>query len=185
MRRLCLLLLCLGCKDEKSESVSLTTYIADYHGLEEGASWSYRDDDVSDVSPDEADLLRVRYLGDGLLDFRRGSRWADGRTEAVLDFDLDAEFSLTAWEFAGAEGEGDLPLGTDQPAQGQSVLTDDWYCSTGMDGLSVTYYGVFEDIVQYDCEGDGGPAGTYIFALGVGLVHFEGEDYTLDLVAPW
>ena len=179
-------LLVLGCApDKEAGPVSTTTYIADYHGLEEGASWAYRDDGVSDDSPVESEVLRARYLGDGLMDFRRGSRWPDARTEAELDFDLDAEFKLQAWDFAGHSGESDLPLGTDQPVNGQSVSSGGWLCATETDGIGLTYYGVFEDIVQYDCQGDDGPAGTFIFALGVGLVRYESEDYTLDLIAPW
>lgn len=179
-------LLALACApDKEAGAVGNTNYIADYHGLEEGASWAYRDDGITDESPEESELLRARYLGDGVIDLRRGSRWADSRTEALLDFDLDTEFSLQAWEIAGSEGETELPLGTDQPANGQAVTADEWFCSTSMEGIGLTYYGAFEDIVQYDCEGSAGPAGSFIFALGVGLVHFESEDYTLDLVAPW
>jgi len=185
VRGILALLLVLGCKSNDNQPVAMTQYIADYHGLEDDASWTYRDDDISDASPDDARLLRARYLGKGVMDFRRGSRWADGRTQAMLVFELDAEFKIIEWKFAGEEGEGDLALGTDQPAQGQSVLGDDWFCSTGTEGIGVTYYGIFEDIVQYDCEGDAGPAGTFIFALEVGLVHFSGENYTLNLVAPW
>ncbi len=181
---LCVLLV-LGCDKDENQAVAITNYIADYHGLEDGAAWAYRDDGITDESPAESDLLRARYLGDGVMDFRRGSRWADARSEATLDFDLDVEFKLQAWDFAGVEGEEDLALGTDQPAQGQSVIGDEWFCSTQMGGLGVTYYGIFEDIVQYDCEGAAGPAGTFIFANGVGLVHFTDGDYTLDLVAPW
>ena len=179
-------LLALACApDKEAAEVSTTTYIADYHGLEEGATWAYRDDGVTDESPEESQILRARYMGDGVVDFRRGSRWPDERTEAELDYDLDAEFKLQAWDFAGQEGATELPLGTDQPVNGQSVIADDWLCATTTDGVGVTYYGVFEDIVQYDCQGSSGPAGTFIFALDVGLVRFESEDYTLDLVAPW
>jgi hypothetical protein len=186
MRCLLALILSAGCgPDKDAGSGGSTTYIADYHGLEEGASWAYRDDGNTDDSPVQSEILRARHLGEGLVDFRRGSRWADGRTEAVLDYQLGAEFRLQAWEIAGLQGEAELPLGTDQPEHGQMVEADGWKCETSTRGVGMTYYGIFEDVIQYDCTGDAGPAGSFIFALGVGLVHFESKDYTLDLVAPW
>jgi len=184
----CLLVLIIGAgcgSDKDAGTVGSTTFIADYHGLSTDASWAYRDDGNTVDSPVESEIVRARHLGDGVVDFRRGSRWADGRTEAVLDYALDAEFILQAWDIAGLEGEAELPLGSDQPEHGQSVSADGWKCKTATRGVGTTYYGVFEDVVQYDCSGDAGPAGSFIFALDVGLVHFQIGDYTLDLVAPW
>ena len=186
MRCLLALTIWAGCgSDKDAGALESTTFIADYHGLEDGTSWAYRDDGITNASPVESEMLRARHLGAGLVDFRRSIRWADGRTEMVLDFELDTEFRLQAWEIAGLQGEAALPLGTDKPEHGQTVKADGWRCETATRGIGETYYGIFEDVIQYDCTGDAGPAGSFIFALGVGLVHFESEDYTLDLVAPW
>jgi len=183
--RLIWLLGLTACGEQGADGDIVQGFIGDYHGLYDGASWAYRDDAVTDASPREAEVLRARYTGEGLLDFRRGSRWPDAHTEATLRFDLGSFFTLESWDFAGFEGEATLKLGTSQPAGGQSVSGDSWFCRTSLEEEVSTYYGVFLETVKYSCEGSAGPAGSFIFAKDIGLVYFESEDYVLDLIAPW
>jgi hypothetical protein len=186
--------LSIGCKDDISTSAPENISIQDYHGFSSEASWTFRDstvdfsvreEEILDTPPDEGELLRVRYTGNGELDFRRGARWADGTRAGVLSFFLDSDFSLTGWDLGPYRGEGDLPLGNEQPLDGQAVEASGWFCKTVRRTEVETYYGYFDDIVQFDCTGDAGPSGQWTFARDMGLVAYDSVDYSLSLVAPW
>jgi hypothetical protein len=180
-----LIMATLGCKRANKVDVDTELSIADYLGLADERSWTFRDDGDASAPPDEADLLRGRPAYGVTLDIRRGGRWMDGETEMLLTFFVDTHLSVVTWDVNGSAGEGDLPMGYANPANGQSVSDNDWFCATQTGALLSTYYGVFDDIVQFECSGGAGPAGHYTFARDVGLVHFEGRGTTLDLVAPW
>ncbi len=175
----------IGCKDDVRTSAPENISIQDYHGFSSEASWTYRDDGITDLPPDESELLRVRYTGNGELDFRRGTRWADGSRAGLLAFYLDDDFSLTEWDLGPYRGEGDLPLGYEEPLDGQSLESDGWFCRTVRRIEVESYYGYFDDVVQFQCSGGAGPEGNWTFAYGLGLVSYESEAYTLSLVAPW
>ena len=116
---------------------------------------------------------------------RRGVRWVDGPTEVFLVFDQGDQFTLKSWEMDGDSGSKDVPFGSHALAQGQAVSEKNWFCSTVRRTEVETYYGVFDDVVQFQCEGSAGPEGNWTFAKDLGLVHYESGDYTLNLVAPW
>ena len=184
----------VGCKDDVSTSAPENISIQDYHGFSSEASWTFRDstvdydlraEEILNTPPDEGALLRVRYTGNGELDFRRGTRWADGTRAGVLAFYLDDDFSLTEWDFGPYRGEGDLPLGNEQPLEGQALETSRWFCKTIRRTEIETYYGYFDDVVQFDCSGDAGPSGQWTFARDMGLVSYDSAAYSLTLVAPW
>ena len=73
---LAVLALTVGCSGARSEKVTVDLSIDDYHGFSSSAAWTYRDDGVLDAPPDDEQLLRARYTGNGIMDLRRGSRWA-------------------------------------------------------------------------------------------------------------
>ena len=175
----------LGCAKETTTADPEDITINDYHGFAADASWTFRDDGVGDEAPDDSDLLRARYTGEGVLDLRRGSRWADAERTAEIVFRLDADFSIVAWTLGPYSGTGDLTLGNEPPLDGQSVQSGGWFCSTERRTEIETYYAFFDDVVQFQCQGQGGPEGDWTFAKDVGLVSYEGPEYSLNLVAPW
>ena len=174
-----------GCEDPTTSTVTDNTSINDFHGFSSEASWSYRDDGVMDEAPEDEQLLRARYVGNGILDFRRGTRWADGRRAAEVSFFLDDMFSISEWDMGPYRGSGYRPLGQSNPAEGQSIDEGGWFCMTKRDVEVETYYGVFSDVVQFECDGSSGPEGLWTFARDIGLIAYDGPEYSLSLVAPW
>jgi len=174
-----------GCAKQMPTADPEDITINDYHGFAAEASWTFRDDGVEDEAPDESALLRARYTGEGVVDLRRGTRWADADPTAEVVFRLDNDFSIVAWTLGPYSGTGDLTLGNEAPLDGQSVRTGGWLCSTVRRTEVETYYAFFDDVVQFQCEGEGGPEGNWTFAKDVGLVSYEGPAYSLNLVAPW
>ena len=175
----------VGCSKPTTTAEPEDINIADYHGFSADAAWTYRDDGVLGESPSESVLLRARYTGDGIVDLRRGARWADADRVAKVAFRLDTDFSITEWVLGPYSGSGDLPLGNEVPLNGQSVQSSGWFCRTERRTEVETYYAFFEDVVQFQCEGDGGPEGDWTFAKDMGLVSYDGPEYSLSLVAPW
>jgi hypothetical protein len=180
-----ILLSTVACNKADPIDVDNQEHVAAFLGLEEDHAWTFRDDDQSGAPPPTDQLLRGRVVDGDTLDIRRGSRWADGDTELMFTLTTDAQLVLDAWQQGDASGESPLPLGIAHPANGQTVAENNWFCSTKTGALLATYYGVFDDIVQYECAGSAGPAGLFTFARDIGLVHFKAEALTLDLVAPW
>jgi len=176
---------CVGCSKPATTAAPEDINISDYHGFSVDAAWTYRDDGVLDDAPDESSLLRARYTGDGVVDMRRGARWADASRTVEVVFHLDNNFSILAWTLGPYSGEADLPLGNEAPLDGQSVQVSGWFCRTERRTEIETYYAFFEDVVQFQCEGEGGPEGNWTFARDMGLVAYDAPDYSLSLVAPW
>jgi hypothetical protein len=174
-----------GCNKADPVDVDNQEHVAVFLGLEEDRAWTFRDDDQNGAAPATDRLLRARVVDEDTLDIRRGSRWADGDTELVFSLITDTQLVLDAWQVGDASGDAPLPLGIAHPANGQTVAENNWFCTTKTGALLATYYGVFDDIVQYECAGSAGPAGRFTFARDIGLVHFKAEALTLDLVAPW
>ena len=112
-------------------------------------------------------------------------RWADASRTAEVVFHLDNNFSILEWTLGPYSGSADLPLGNEVPLDGQSVQVSGWFCRTERRTEVETYYAFFEDVVQFQCEGEGGPEGNWTFAKDVGLVAYDAPDYSLSLVAPW
>ena len=175
----------IGCSQPKSTTVTESIDIADFHGFASEAAWSYRDDGIVDEAPDDDDLLRTRYI-QGSLDFRRGARWADSEPTAEISFYLsDDEFGITDWVLGEDSGSQRLPLTSTTPAEGQTIKASGWSCETIRKIEVETYYGFFPDVIQFECEGNTGPAGSWTFAKDIGLVSYIGDEYDLSLVAPW
>jgi hypothetical protein len=175
----------VGCSGTKTTTITENISIDDFHGFASDAAWSYRDDGVLDEPPEDGELLRARYVGNGILDIRRGTRWADASRTAEVQFFLDDMFSITGWELGEYEGSGDLPLGKSNPVDGQSIEVNGWFCMTNRKVEVETYYGWFPDVIQFECDGSAGPEGLWTFAKDLGLVSYEGPEYSLSLVAPW
>jgi len=182
---LAVLVMTAGCSGARSEKVTVDLSIDDFHGFSSSAAWTYRDDGVLDAPPDDDQLLRARYTGNGIMDLRRGSRWADADTAALVAFFLDERFSIIAWDLGPYEGEADLPLGSDVPQPGEEVSVGGWSCMTDQPEEVETYYGIFEDVLSFECKGAGGPEGDWHFARDLGLIGYDGPEYSLSLVAPW
>jgi len=175
----------IGCEGPTSTTITEDISINEFHGFSSEASWSYRDDGIMDEAPEDDQLLRARYVGNGILDFRRGTRWADASRAAEVAFFLDDMFSISEWNMGPYEGSGYLPLGQSNPVEGQSIEEGGWFCMTKRKVEVETYYGVFSDVIQFQCDGSTGPEGLWTFAREFGLVAYEGPEYSLSLVAPW
>jgi len=175
----------VGCAPPKATTVTEKIDISDFHGFSSEAAWSYRDDGIVDEAPEDTELLRTRYV-QGSLDFRRGARWADAEQAAEIAFYLtDDEFGISAWDMGPYAGSARLPLTSTAPKEGQTVKASGWSCETSRDLEIETYYGYFPDVIQFECEGNTGPAGSWTFAKDMGLVSYVGDEYDLSLVAPW
>lgn len=145
-----------------------------YSGLGDDASWVFRDDGAED-EPVEEDLLRAHHLGDGVVEFRRGIRWADGVAEGTMTWGSPGGVVKVVVDFGALEGERPLVNLEGVPASG---------CAVKHPAEVETFYAVFDDAMVVTCEGGDVP-GAWSFARGVGLVRMEAEGVTIDLVAPW
>lgn len=150
--------------------------ISDYHGLEDGASWIYRDDGA-DTEPEESSLLRAQLSSD-TIELRRGARWADADPVGHLSWSWDDGLTLTGWSLpSGTEGASEVLVSGEiiEFAEGCEyfIPEEGW----------PTYHGTFEDAVVFSCTEP--LAVELAFGLGVGLVWLQTDDDTLDLVAPW
>ena len=180
------LLFLLGCgEDGRSSSEAEDVLASSYLSLEDGDSWVYRDDGDTGLF-DEDELLRAQHLGDGVVELRRGRRWADAETVGELVWDVSSGLSLLKWALpSSASGEGDYPLAGVVLLSGLTVQSGDWSCLSSQTEGEVTWYGTFEDVFVFECEGGGGLEGRYVFANGIGLVELQTEQDHLELVAPW
>jgi hypothetical protein len=186
-RRVPLALVCVaalwGC-DGGATGTSDGLITADYSGLVDGASWTWRDDVSTDELPAEEELLRGRYVGEGLIEIRRGERFADAEPWGFLEFDVSDGLALVAWELGEVVGEGRTPLSEDRIVDEQLVVAGRAQCVGQTFMTHDTFYATFDAAVRFDCAGGGLP-GVYIFAKSVGPVSIRTNAVTLDLVAPW
>lgn len=157
---------------------------ADYSGLVDGATWTWRDDVSTDELPAEEELLRGRYVGEGVIELRRGERFADAEPWGFLEFDTSEGLALTAWELGEVSGEGRTPLSEERILDDQLVVAGRAQCVGQTFMTHDTFYATFDAAVRFDCAGGGLP-GVYVFAKSVGLVSLRTSSVTLDLVAPW
>lgn len=153
-----------------------TAAISSYHGLDGASSWIYRDD-ASKEAPIENQLLHAQNTG-GLIELRRGPRWADAEYAGSLEWDTADGLDLVAWDLpSGASGATTIHFSDEN-----FELPADCTLTVPEEGHQ-TYYGIYEDVLVYDCP-EGLP-GRYVFARDVGLIWLETSTDTLDLVAPW
>lgn len=162
------------------------TPVSAYTMLEEGHSWTYRDDSLGPEaeSPDETLLLHARYVGDGTVEFRRGTRWADATDEGKLVWSEEEGLALVEWDLGSVSGSGKVAMSDEVPEGGAVVDSAKHSCTTNTGSPVDTYYGSFELALVFTCTG-GEMAGAYAFAYSWGLVQVESEGITLDLVGPW
>jgi len=188
-----LLVLLMGCGEEGDgmfpSSSGDVVLSEDYDGLIADSSWTYRDlqNGEGDTGGlDEDALLQARYLGDGIVEFRQGSRWADAVVVGSLEWKSRAGLNLASWDFGGnIQGKGTFPLTDETPEAGESVSQDGWSCETLKPELYDTWYGSFEDVYSFECSG-AGPSGVYVFARDIGLIALQMDaGLEFDLVAPW
>ena len=155
-----------------------------YHGLFDGNSWTWRDDE-GDGIPEEEELLRAQLLDEVVVDIRRGIRWADGTPSGRLMWDLSDGLAIANWEIGDSAGDDLRPLVLAQSLWGDTIEEGDWRCDVAGPTSVETYYALYSDVLQITCTGDG-PAGIWSFARDRGLVHLALEDGTvLDAVAAW
>ena len=175
-----------GCEGKEMETAVSSVVLDDFHGLWKDEDWTFRDDGGTiddDIFEDE--LLRVRHVGDGVMEFRRGARWPDATYEGELVWDTSDGLELVAWDLGDAQGDGRIRLTDAQPAEGDRHAIGSWVCTTDTQAEVTTYYAVFDQALVVECTSDGGAglAGEWSFAEGIGLVRVAGLG--LDLVAPW
>ena len=177
-----LFLACTG----TSGPVAGDVLVSDYAMLEDGTSWTYRDDALGPEadSPDEELLLHAKVTDEGVVEFRRGLRWADATDEGRLVWSEKDGLTLTEWDLGEAEGSGSIFMSEEVPEQGAVTASGKFSCTTRMDQPIDPYYGTFELALVFDCTG-GGMGGTYAFAYGWGLVQVDAGGIVLDLVGPW
>ncbi len=175
----------LSCADPAasgSGGINSTTFLAP----DQADAWTWRDDGDTGVVPDDEALVRGRMDGDGVVEVRRGARYAAGSVVGLFTWDIEADdIVLSSWQW-GDEGS-DTPTvlavgGSDDgdvASNGEGACTPQRY-----DSVSTTY-GEFSDVLACVCVSTPAPDGTYWFAEDFGLVKTETGPFKLDLVAPW
>jgi hypothetical protein len=181
-----MVILLLACSGTEGTTAGGSVLVADYVMLGDGTSWTYRDDALGPESdsPAEEELLHARHVGDGVVEFRRGLRWADAIEEGKLVWSEADGLTLVEWDLGEAQGSGEIFMSAEVPEQMAMTVSGKYTCTTFMDAPVDTYYGTFELALVFDCNG-GGMGGTYAFAYGWGLVQVDAGGIVLDLVGPW
>jgi hypothetical protein len=182
------LLACSGSSGSKSSN-SRSPEAIFYSGLEEDATWTYRDDGGSwndtGYELNEVSLIKAIHTGEGKIEFRRGLRWVDGEPIGSIQLSDSDGLRLENWNLPFGQGEGDFPFSSVEIVTGETV-SGDWDCiaTQSEEGVS-TYYAQYDQVYSFGCSG-GGLEGIWSFAYQFGLVRFEGIDGGfLELVAPW
>lgn len=162
--------------------------IQDWSGLWDGASWTWRGDAVGraeeTLAPDAATLTLGQHLGDGRIELRLGSRWADADTVGELIFSDDAGITLESWDAQGSSGTGPLRISEPELEDGITAFSPTYSCTLDTNEHVETWYGDFEFAAVFDCTG-AGMSGSWVFAENVGLIQAQVGDIQLDLVAPY
>lgn len=184
-----LALLAAACDEDPNAGGGGAFAISEYFA---GATaWTWRDPsgdaDSGDtaVTLDDAALLRAEMGDDGVMEVRRGARFADGTKVGSLTWDpVATDLVLAAWSW-GSDGSGDSTfLARNGGLPGETVANLQGSCvADTADGLE-TYYGTFEYALVCTCTGTHSPDGSYWFAKGFGLVKADTTEFSLDLVAP-
>jgi hypothetical protein len=171
--------------DEKKTTSIFDIDIAEYHMMSEFNSWTYRDDapDTSDTMPDEA-LLMLSQNQDGNVSFRRGSRWVEAVDAGSLQWSLEDGLTLLSWDLTMGSGTGPIVLSSQNPEAEDTITEGDWTCTMTRPDSMWTWYAEYDDVLYFDCDSSSFSF-DFFFAKFAGMVHFQGSDYELDLVAPW
>ena len=173
-----------GCSNnEEAPQGTFVVDIAEYHGIYEGSTWVYRDDGVVDLDelPDEDQLLRAMHMGEGVVAFRRGRRWADAVTVGEMVWDVTDGLTLLSWDMPFGQGEGEYPISSALPEEQPDVSNGEWGCTNTMTEEVETWYATFDNVLLFSC--DGGPfAGELAFGKNFGLVWLQTADAQWSMV---
>ncbi len=126
-----LALLFVGCQRPTEIITGLNdtgSLAGEWHGLEEDAAWTFRDDSIGDEAPVPEDLVLARVAGEGQMELRRGERWADADPIGSLNFSLSDGLLLSSWEVDGAAGDGSYPIYEGEPTPGSVASNGSWSC---------------------------------------------------------
>ena len=181
-----MILLLLACGDGMNNpgSSGSSLLIVDYDGMVEENTWVYRDDGDTGMV-DESTLLQSKVVSEGVVEFRRGARWADAAPVGDMVWDLSSGLALTSWSLFGG-GSGNYLLSDFDPEAGEVYSDGSWSCAVSIPSEQSTWYGTFQDVITVSCEDGGVLEGRYVFARDVGLVRLElTSGQGLNLVAPW
>ena len=176
-----------GCAPEAAtESTSyLSINLEEYHQLSDFKSWTYRDDmpESAEDFPDEARLMLAQNEA-GIVSFRRGSRWIEASTVGQMEWSLDDGLVLESWNLPMGSGNGPIVLSDADPEAGDVITEGDWTCELSQPDTMWTWYAEYDFVLYFDCDSSA-QAFDIFFAKQAGLIHFQTENYELDLVAPW
>ena len=148
-------LLVFGCIESKTKKeLEAAKEIVNYHGIEEGASWTYRDDgadfDTGTAPPEDEDLILAHHEGNGYIELRRGARWVEATPVGHLEFSAMAQaLQLTSWELPIGSGSGNYLLSDALPEEGEVFSSEDWSCTVYRPDFLWTYYGYYDDVVIF------------------------------------
>ena len=163
--------------------------MADYTGLIDGATWTYRNQGWNYDDPDnllDSTIILAQHIGDGYVELRRGLSWVDSNQYGSFKFDTsDGGLALTEWNLPSGIGSGWYPFSSEEIVTGE-IVSGDWSCVSSEPELGAeTYYAQYENAFVFNCEG--GLEGEWVFVYGLGLVQYLNTDASqgLELVAPW
>lgn len=176
----------LACSQEEAKKTSIFAIdIDEYHMMSEFNSWTYRDDapDTSDTLPDEATLMLAQN-DDGMVSFRRGSRWIEAQDVGSMQWSFDDGMVLESWSLPFGSGTGPIVLSSAEPEADDVMTQGDWTCTLTRPETMWTYYAEYDSVLYFNCDSSALSLDIF-FAKRAGLIHLQATDYELDLVAPW
>ncbi len=179
-------LLLLACGNGEGPG-SVTQTWGEYAGLDEGAAWSWREtaDVLDSGGADITEAIRGRHTGDGYVEMRLGDPWADAIDLGFLQWDIADGIVLSGWRLGGAESGTPRAFVRTGTEPGEAVSENGFGCLTSRPSEPRTvYYATFEDVVEFDCQGDPALEGLWVFARGHGLIYVSAGIADWELIAP-
>jgi hypothetical protein len=174
----------VACGTDEVETSSGEKSIENWLPLDGEGAWTWRDDE-QDTAPHEATLLHGRDMGQGRIEIRRGSTWADAELVGEIGFSTDDGLRLESLDLAGRT-VGQPRLLAPALVQDAAVVSQNgWSCDVTINEEIDTFYALFDRTLVSRCEGNQLPAGTWVFAEDMGLVAIRSRTIKLELVAPW
>lgn len=176
----------IACVPESQTAAALFGIdIREYHMMDDGNSWTYRDDapGSADALPDEALLMLAQNDG-GVVHFRRGSRWVEAQPVGSMEWSIEEGLILQSWDLPFGSGSGPVPLSSAEPEDGDVMSDGDWTCTLSRPQSMWTYYAEYDSVLYFNCDSSSASLDIF-FAKRAGLIHLQSSDYELDLVAPW
>ena len=176
-----MILLLVGCDAFGGNAAGVN--LSGYAGLDDGASWTWRDDEDSGI-PDSEELIHGQHDGSGNVELRRGVQWGTAEPTGNFALDVSDGLALKSWSWEDDGSDSTLPFGKKGVVEGDVTYDGDWRCVLSLpDGVD-TFYARYSDVAEFECAGGSLP-GTFDFAKGVGLVRLRTKVVALSLVAPY